>query len=100
MRWSPTLGRTRDATQPVAAPIAALTATTETKVMPVSSGEVEVALDTTLTAIVKATMPVPSFKRLSASISVDSRRGDDSRLNVAMTAAGSVAASIAPTTKA
>ena len=63
-----------------------------------SSGED--ALVTKLTAIVKTTMPVPSLNRLSASIRVASRRGEASRLNVAMTAAGSVAESIAPTTNA
>ena len=94
------MGRIREATQPVTAPIAALTTTTETKVTPVCSGEVAVVLVTRPTAIVKATMPVPSLKRLSASTRVDNRRGDASLLNVAMTAAGSVAASIAPTTKA
>jgi hypothetical protein len=45
-------------------------------------------------------MPVPSLKTLSASTSVASRRGEPTRLKVAITAAGSVAESIAPTTKA
>ena len=52
------------------------------------------------TAIAKMTMPVPSLKRLSASTSVVSRRGARRRLKTAMTAAGSVAASIVPTRNA
>ena len=100
IKWSPTLGRTLDAAHPAIAPITALTTTTETNVMPVSSGEVGVRLLTKPTAIVKATMPVPSLKMLSASTNVARRRGEARLLNVAMTAAGSVAASIAPTTKA
>ena len=48
----------------------------------------------------KTTMPVPSLKTLSASINVARRLGVRNLLNVAMTAAGSVAESIAPTTNA
>ena len=46
------------------------------------------------------TIPVPSLSRLSASTAVASRSGACSRLNVAITAAGSVAATIAPTMNA
>ncbi len=52
------------------------------------------------TAIAKITIPVPSLKRLSASTSVVRRRGARRREKTAMTAAGSVAASIVPTRKA
>ena len=92
------MGRSREAAHPATAPMAALTATTETNATPICSGET--GLVTYATAIEKATMPVPSLKRLSASTSVASRRGESSPLKVAMTATGSVAASIAPTMNA
>ena len=55
---------------------------------------------TALTAIANRTSPVPSFRRLSPSTMVASSSGTRTRLNVATTAAGSVADSIAPTMNA
>ena len=55
---------------------------------------------TARTAIAKSTSPVPSLRRLSPSTIVASDRLTDRRLNVATTAAGSVAETIAPTMKA
>ena len=60
----------------------------------------ETGAETAARATPKTTIAVPSFRRLSASTTVASRRGERSCLNVAMTAAGSVAETIAPTTNA
>src|SRR5215210_2403884 len=86
-----------DAIAPATAPIAALTTTIDRNDSTASG--TEVGLVAAPTAMVKMTIPVPSLRRLSASTNVARRRGARNRLKLAMTAAGSVADTIAPTTK-
>ena len=88
----------RAARTPVARPMATLIATVPTKVMTASPGPI--GATTTCNAMAKRTRPVPSLRRLSPSTNVDSAGGTRRRLNVATTAAGSVAETIAPTMNA
>ena len=75
-----------------------LIATVATNVMTASPGPI--GAETAWTASANRTSPVPSLSRLSPSTIVDSAGGTRSRLNVATTAAGSVADTIAPTMNA
>ena len=90
------LAISREATSPTAAPMTALPATVSTNADRASIGLI--ATVTARIAIAKTTSPVPSLKTLSPSTRVTRPRGAPSRRNVSMTATGSVAATIAPTT--
>ena len=83
---------------PPATPTAALTAMVPTNRATPSSALTPAC--TARTARANSTRPVPSFKRLSPSTRVRRPRGTSSRRIVATTATGSVAAVMAPTTKA
>ena len=96
-RWSSTVAISRDASQPAAHPMTRLTTIVPTNAS--SASPMEIPLVTTWTAMANATRPVPSLSRLSPSTSVSRRGGVGSRWKVETTAAGSVAATIAPTTK-
>ena len=98
MTWSSVAPMTRVATTPSPKPMSVLIATVATNVTTAASGVV--APPTAPTAIVKITTAVPSLNRLSASTSVARRPGACRWRNVAMTATGSVADTIAPTRNA
>ena len=86
------------ASDPVHTPIATLATTDPMNETVASTGPGGRA--TAWTAIAKRTSPVPSLNRLSPSTIVASARDARSGLNVATTAAGSVADTIAPTRNA
>ena len=89
---------TRVATMPTTSPIAALSATVVTNPTTPSSGDTGPVAAARRSG--RATTAVPSLNRLSASTSVASRAGAPRRRNVAMTATGSVAETMAPTMNA
>ena len=72
--------------------LSTIVATNDTIASPGPSGAA-----TACTASAKRTSPVPSLRRLSPSTIVDRAGGTRRRLNVATTAAGSVAETMAPT---
>ena len=88
----------RAARTPATRPIPALNTTPVTNARIASDGPTDSV--TARTAIANSTSPVPSLRRLSPSTIVASDRLTARRLNVATTAAGSVAETIAPTMNA
>ena len=94
--WSSISFIRRDASQPAASPMPTLLTTVTTTVCAVSAIDTRPLIAATVTP--NSTSAVPSLNRLSPSTSVARRRGAPRFRKVAMTATGSVAATIAPTT--